>query len=181
MMKKNIRWMLPLLTCLVVSVASLFLPVLRYKYPSGHITNLNILDFIKPEELNGILNTYSGALVIEIPRVVVTILAVCAALSIIVAFAGVITMSRQRPNTWQFIMTLAGMVGTAVPSVLILLAVVLSVSFFPGSFRPGVYSIVTPVTMALCMVTVTKKHKKTQAELRAEERAKGLIRPGGDL
>jgi len=35
--------------------------------------------------------------------------------------------------------------------------------------------------MILCLIAVTQKHKKTQAEIQAEEKAKGLIRRAGDL
>ena len=180
-MKKNIRWLLPVLTCIVASVASIFRPVLTYQYPQGQKSNFNIFNLIEPIELSAILSTYTGSFVVRINRTVVTILVVCAVMAIVAAFVGVITMSLQRPNTWQFVLALVGIIGTAIPSVLIFLAVLLSGKYFPGTFSCGVYPIITPVAMALCMITVTKKHKKTQAELRAAEKAKGLIRPGGDL
>lgn len=180
-MKKNIRWLLPVLTCIIASVASIFLPVLTYKYPTGQTVSFNVFGFVEPVELSKILSTYSGSFVVNIDQVAVTILAVAAVLAIIAAFVGVITMSLQRPNTWQFVLALVGIIGTAIPSVLVFLAVILSKNYFPGTFSFGVYPIITPIAMVLCMITVTKKHKKTQAERRAAEKAKGLIRRGGDL
>lgn len=180
-MKKSIQWLLPVLTCIIASVASVFLPVLTYKYPSGETASFNIWGFIEPVELSKILHTYSGSFVVNIDQVVVTILAVAAVLAIIAAFVGVITMSLQRPNTWQFVLALVGIIGTAIPSVLVFLAVILSKDYFPGTFSFGVYPIITPIAMVMCMITVTRKHKRTQAELRAAEKAKGLIRRGGDL
>ena len=180
-MKKNIQWLLPVLACIVASVASVFLPVLTYQYPHGQEIGYNIFDFIEPVELGRIMSTYSGSFVVNIGQGFVTVLAVCAVLAIVAAFVGVITMSLQRPNTWQFVLALVGIIGTAIPSVVVFLAVILSKNYFPGVFRFGVYPIITPIAMVLCMITVTRKHKRTQAEIRAAEKAKGLIRPGGDL
>lgn len=180
-MKKNIQWLLPVLTCIIASVASVFLPVLTYKYPKGWSMSFNIFDFLEPGKLAKVLSTYTGAFSMDIDPVVVTILAIAAVLAIVAAFVGVITMSMQRPNTWQFVLALIGIIGTAIPSVLVFLAVILSKNYFPGTFSFGVYPIITPIAMVLCLITVTQKHRKTQAERLAAEKAKGLIRPGGDL
>lgn len=180
-MKKNIQWLLPVIICIIASVASVFLPVLSYTYPNGENVSFNIFGFVEPVELGRILGTYTGPFSMNIDSAVVVILAIAAVLAIVAAFVGVITMSLQRPNTWQFILALAGIIGTAIPSVLVFLAVILSKNYFSGTFSFGVYPIITPIAMVLCMITVTKKHRKTQAELRAAEKAKGLIRRGGDL
>lgn len=180
-MKKNIQWLLPVLICIVASVASIFLPVLTYNYPDGGSVSFNIFGFIDSAALVKILTGYTGSFVVNVSQTTVIILAIAAVLSIIAAFVGVITMSLQRPNRWQFVLALVGIIGTAIPSVLIFLAVLLSRNYFPGRFSCGVYPIITPVAMVLCMITVTKKHKKTQAEIRAAERAKGLIWSAGDL
>ncbi len=181
-MKKNIYWLLPVLTCIVASVASLFLPVLTWVNPHGIEVPFNIVDFVEQSPtLFSILSTYSGPLSMNIDQIWLTILAILAVLAIIAALVGVITMSMQRPNTWQFTMTLVEMIGTAIPAILVLVAVPLSRTYFLGTFQCGVYPIITPIAMILCVITVTKKHKLTQAELRAVEKAKGLIRPGGNL
>lgn len=181
-MKKNILWLLPVLTCIIASVASVFLPVLTYIYPNGNQVEFNLFDFTgQSPELLDILASYRGPFQIYIPKIWLTILAILAVLAIIAAFIGVITMSLQRPNTWQFVLALVGIIGTAIPAIIVIIAVPVSQRYLPGIFRFGVYPLITPVAMAMCMVTVTKKHKITQAELRAAERAKGLIRPGGDL
>ncbi len=181
-MKKSIYWLLPVLTGLVASVISVFLPVLTYHYPDGSKAVFNVFAFLEPSrELTDILALYNGPGERNVPAFWIAVLAVLAVAAIAAAFIGVITMSRQRPNTWQFIMTLAGLLGTAIPAFLIILAVWISKRFFPGTFHCGVYPIITPIAMVMCMVLVTRKHKKNQAELLAAERAKGLIRPGGDL
>lgn len=181
-MKKNIQWLLPVLTCIVASVASVFLPVLTYIYPNGQTVAFNLFSFTEPsQDLLDILASYNGPYEMYIDKIWLTILAVLAVLAIIAAFIGVITMSLQRPNTWQFVLALVGIIGTAIPAIIVIIAAPVSQQFLPGTFQFGVYPIITPIAMVLCMITVTKKHKRTQAELRAAEKAKGLIRPGGDL
>ena len=181
-MKKNIQWLLPVLTCIVASITSVFLPVLTYIYPNGRKVAFNLFGFTEPsQDLLDILASYNGPYEMYIPEIWLTILAVLAVLAIIAAFVGVITMSLQRPNTWQFVLALVGIIGTAIPAIIVIIAAPVSQQFLPGIFRFGVYPIITPIAMVMCMITVTKKHKRTQAELRAAEKAKGLIRPGGDL
>ncbi|MBR6762486.1 MAG: hypothetical protein IKM13_01900 [Clostridia bacterium] len=181
-MKKNILWLLPVLACIVASVASVFLPVLTYVYPNGQKVSFNVFSFVEQsEDLLDILASYNGPFEMYIDKVWLTILAFLAVLAIILAFIGVITMSLQKPNTWQFVMALVGIIGTAIPAIIVIIAAPVSQRYLPGTFSFGVYPIITPIAMILCMITVTKKHKKTQAEIRAAEKAKGLIRPGGDL
>ncbi len=78
-------------------------------------------------------------------------------------------------------MALVGISGTAIPAIIVLIAAPVSQQYLPGTFQCGVYPIITPIAMVLCMITVTKKYKRALAEIRAAEKAKGLIRPGGDL
>lgn len=181
-MKKNIQWLLPVLTCIVASVASVVLPVLTYIYPNGKKVSFNLFSFTEPsKDFTDILASYDGPYGMDIDEIWLTILAVLAVLAIVAAFIGVITMSLQRPNTWQFVLALVGIIGTAIPAVIVIIAAPISQQFLPGTFQFGVYPIITPIAMVMCMITVTRKHKRTQAELRAAEKAKGLIRPGGDL
>lgn len=182
MKKKNILWLLPVLICIIASVASVFLPVLTYRYPTGQREVFNIVDFVEPSlEFVRILSSYDGPNEVYINKAWLTVLAVLAVLAIVAAFVGVITMSLQRPNTWQFVLALVGIIGTAIPALLIIIAAPVSQQYMPGTFQIGVYPIITPIAMVLCMITVTKKHRKTQAEIRAAEKAKGLIRRAGDL
>ena len=55
-MKKNIQWLLPVLTCIIASVASIFLPVLSYEYPNGQSVSFNVFGFVEPVELTKIIN-----------------------------------------------------------------------------------------------------------------------------
>ena len=178
---KRSTWLTLTLMCLVLSVASMFVPVLTYTFKNGTIEVFNVLGFLDPEKLLYILSDYTGSFVVEIPGGLVIFLAVLAILSIVAAFIGVITMSVQRPNRWQFVLAMVGLIGTLIPSLLIYLAAILSVNYFPGSFTFGVYPIVTPIAMGICIVMVTRKHKRTQAQIEAEKRAAQYWKTGGDL
>ena len=48
-MKKNIQWLLPVLTCIIASVASIFLPVLSYEYPNGQSVSFNVFGFVETD------------------------------------------------------------------------------------------------------------------------------------
>ena len=111
-MKKNIQWLLPVLTCIIASVASVFLPVLTYIYPNGKKVSFNLFGFTGPsKDLLDILASYYGPYEMYIDKIWITILAVLAVLAIVAAFIGVITMSLQRPNTWQFVLALVGIIA----------------------------------------------------------------------
>lgn len=194
---KRTLWLIIALLCIAASIFTLFLPVVTYVVPLGGITlqnhegavpldatakvSLNILDFLKPEELRVVLAEYKGDHFLTIDNIVATILGVVAFLAIVAALVGVITMSRQRPNRWQFVLALVGIIGTTIPSLLIFVLLALSVNSFPGTFVPGIYPILTPITMVLCLLLVTSRHRRTQEELRAMEASRGLIYRGGDL
>ena len=178
---KRSTWLTLTLMCLVLSVASMFVPVLTYTFQNGTSIAFNVLGFLEPKELFQILADYTGSFVVDFQESLVTFLAVVAILAIVAAFLGVITMSVQRPNYWQFVLAIVGLVGTLIPSLLIYLAVILSANYFPGTFTLGVYPIITPVAMGVCIFMVTRKHKRTQAQIEAEKRAAQYWSVGGDL
>ena len=182
-MKINVRWLLPTLACLLLSVATLFLPILTYVYPGGEKALFNLLAFAAPsEDLVDILATYTGPYSMDISERVLTVLAALAVLAILAAFAGVITMSMQRPNTWQFIMALFGIVGTAIPALIVIVAAPVSRQYFPGTFRFGAYPIVTPIAMIACFLQVNWRRRQVMRWKKSDEAVKsGLIRRGGDL
>lgn len=181
-MLKRSTWLGATLTCLVLSVISMFLPVLTYTYADlGRTAEFSVLEFLNPREIVNILHQYTGPLRMNVDSSVAVLLACLAVLAIVAAFVGVITMSSQRPNKWQFRLSIVGLVGTAIPSLLLFAAVLLSRSYFSGTFRVGVYPVITPMTMGFCMYMVTRKHKRTQAEIEAEKRAQKHWNMPGDL
>lgn len=179
---KRGTWLGVALACLLISIISMFLPVLTYEYADGRtVIEFSVLDFLDPDELTDVLSQYTGAFAVKVDSSVAVILACLAVLAIVAAFVGVITMSVQRPNKWQFVLAMIGLVGTAIPSILVFAAVLLSVRYFPGTFSCGVYPVITPISMVVCMYMVTHRHRHTQAELEAEKRAAQHWHAPGDI
>lgn len=174
-------WLSITLVCLFFSIISLFFPILTYIYPSGKSQSFNIFKFLKPDELGNVLSQYTGSFALAIEKQDIPFFAAIAVFSIVAAFAGVITMSAQRPNFWQFVMSMVGLIGTLIPSVLLFIVVISSINYFPGSFQFGAYPIITPFAMGICMYMVTRKHKLTQEEIQAEKIAAQYLHTMGDL
>lgn len=179
---KRSTWLGVALSCLLFSVISMFLPVLKYEYANGIKTvEFSVLDFLDPDELTKVLSQYTGSFRMNVDSTVAVFLACLAGLAIVAAFVGVITMSVQRPNKWQFVLAMIGLVGTVIPSILVFAAVLLSVRYFPGTFSCGAYPIITPLSMGVCIYMVTYKHRRSQAELEAEKRAAQHWHAPGDI
>lgn len=174
-------WLTVTLMCLFFSVVSLVFPVLTYVHPSGKSQVFNLFKFLNPKELGYILNQYTGSFALAIEEQDIPVFATVAVLSIVAAFVGVITMSTQRPNFWQFILTMAGLIGTLIPSVLLFIVVISSIDYFPGSFKFGAYPVITPVSMGICIHMVTRKRKLTREEIEAEGNATQYLHTLGDL
>lgn len=180
---KRGTWLAIALTLLMVSLVSMLLPVLTYELNGREIASFNVLDVAGQSlELTAILSTYTGELSLDIDPWVATLLAVLAGASVVAAFAGVITVSAQRPNRWQYLMAMTGLVGTLIPSVVIYVILILSLRYFPGTFRCGVYPIVTPIAMCICVYMVTHRYRHSRAQLYAQMAAEKHWRnPGGLL
>lgn len=180
---KRGTWLAIALTLLMVSLVSMLLPVLTYELNGREVASFNVLDIAEQSlELTAILSTYTGQLSLDIDPWVATLLAVLAGASVVAAFAGVITVSAQRPNRWQYMMAMTGLVGTLIPSVVIYVILILSIRYFPGTFRCGVYPIVTPIAMGICVYMVTHRYRHSRAQLYAQMAAeKHWSNPGSLL
>lgn len=180
-MKKN-GWLALSLACLTVSVLSLFTTVVAYTDIHGIVTTYNVIDLLGYKDFaEQVMFHYTGTLFLSVQDSMVIVITAIGVAAILLALVGVVTMSLQRRNRWPFVLALLGIVGTAIPSLTILGATLLSRDYFNGTISGGIYPIVTPIAMVVCLITVTRKRKRTLEELLAAERAEGLIRRAGDL
>ena len=69
---KRSMWLTLTLMCLVLSVASMFVPVLTYTFGNGTSTAFNVLGFLEPEALFEILADYTGSYVVDVEESFVT-------------------------------------------------------------------------------------------------------------
>lgn len=172
------------LGCVGVSIISLFLPVIIY-LPKGGTSKLtfNIIDMLgESKDFNFyVLHQYYGPIVWDISEVTTAILTILVLVAILCAVGGIFTLRAQRPNTWQFVLTIIGLVGVAIPSIVLIVCVLGYGKYFEGSIGFGVAPIITPLAMITCIITVIGRKNRVAEQLRKEAMAKGLIREAGDL
>ena len=180
-MERN-KWFSVAMGSLGVSILSLFTSIISYTAPNGRITHYNLINLLSGTDfLDNVLWYYTGPVFWKMEGPTVSILAFGAVAAMVCALVGLITLRKQRPNTWQFVLTLVGLVGTAFPSFLVILAVMLSDNYFPGDIACGISPIITPVAMVICILAVIRRRNKVLEQLRREVEAKGLVFQAGDL
>ncbi len=180
-MKNNPKIRFAIMILLVaISVSTMFFGVISYETPDGVRTTYALQDIISGTRFqNEVLNKYTGSVELYLGPWALTVLCVLAVGAVLAALTGILIMSSQKPVRWPYIMTLFGVVGTAIPSLLIIAAVIVSVSWFPGTISCGLYPIVTPFAMLLCLMTVVHERKRV---IRAKKAARNApIVPAGDL
>lgn len=176
------KWFYVAIGYLIISILSLFTSIITYTSPAGRTTSYSLTDLLQGSEFrDDVLSQYTGPVLWKMGGSTVNLLAVLAVAAVVCALVGLLTLRAQYPNTWQFVLTLTGLVGTAIPSFLVILAVILSKNCFLGSISCGLAPLVTPVAMAVCIRAVIRRRNKVLEELRAEAEARGLIRQAGDL
>lgn len=178
--EKNMLWVC--LMWIAISVASMFVSVISYTQPNGKMTTYALQDLIDGKTFSTeVLYEYTGDFRLDIDTWALTALCVLGIAAVLAATIGVIILSKQKPTTWPYVMTLVGVVGTAIPSFLIYASVWISRSDFPGEIGFGLYPVITPIAMLLCLVMVIRERKRKLAAHQATINASAWIRPAGDL
>lgn len=181
-------WMFLSIGALVLSLGSLFLPVVTYTSGKGaHATHLfNIVTLLDGDSfVRNVLSEYRGSFLFGLSagyaNALVIGLCVIGAAAIVLSAVGLRSMSRQYESPWPFRLTLAGILCTALPALVLLTVVMMSGEQFRGQLRPGAYLFITPAAMAVSCITVVRRHRLTQEEARIRKAASAYIRPAGDL
>lgn len=181
-MKKK-AWFYIAISCVGISILSLFFSIITYRGTYGVKYSFSIVDLLIHTEKfeDQVLNQYNGPVVWDITGTITVALVVIAVFGILCSIIGLFTLRAQRPNTWQFILTITGLICVAVPSVVLIVCVVGYGKYYHGTLGFGVAPIITPIAMVLCIATVIRRKNRVAEELRRELEAKGLIRRAGDL
>ena len=176
-------WLAISLGCLVISIVSLFTTVISYTDGDGGVTKYNIVDLIGSERFTReVLADYRGTLFWGVSTKLVLVFSIIGSLAILFAIVGILTMTKQGRDIGPFLLAVIGTIGTAIPSFVILLVIILSrAHFFVGTISAGLYPIITPIAMISCLITVTWKRRRTLEEIEAYEKAQGLIFKAGDI
>lgn len=97
------------------------------------------------------------------------------------SLVGIRSMAKQYESQWPFRMTVCGLVGTAIPALLLIIAGILSSSSYMGKISLGAYVIVTPLAMVVSVLTVVRRHRLTRTELEIQKEAASYIHVAGNL
>lgn len=186
-MESKQNWMYISVGSIILSLLSLFLPVITYKSArTGIVGHYNIIKLLSNDDLiNNVFQEYTGEFLrgmsySEVSTWVV-LLCIVGVGAIILAFVGIKSMTKQYESEKPFRLALAGLIGTAVPSIVLLILYLYSKNQYAGTMHLGAYIIITPIAMVLACLTVTSRHRLTQEEARLQQEAKAYIRPAGDL
>lgn len=190
MIAKNKNWMFLSSGALVLSLLSLFLPIITYKANYGNdigetytFNFLRLLDGHSFAEY--VLSEYQGSFLYGMSTAaanyILGILCTIGAVAIVLSSIGLRSMSKQYESLWPFRLTLAGIVCTAIPAIVILVAVLMSGTDFIGDVHVGAYSCITPIAMIVSCITVIKRHRLTKEEMHIQKIASMYIKPAGDL
>lgn len=168
--------------CLAVSILSLFTTIIGYKNGNGEYKAFSVLDLVSSGEFEEFVGSeYTGTVYIAIQGTVLHIFVVVGIAAIFCVVIGLATLSSQKKNVWPFIMTLIGLIGTMVPSILILVFVLALNNNYIGTLSCGVYPIITPIAMIISIIASTQMFRRNRAYVKKLKAAEGLIFHGGNL
>lgn len=175
-------WFYLAIGCVAASLLSMFLPIITYKQGNMKF-NFNIIDLVcgNSDFDYYVLACYEGPVVWKITPAITSILAIAALVALICAVVGLVTLRAQRPNTKQFVITLAGLVGILIPSLVIIIIVLIYGRFYEGTLSLGIAPIISPIALMVSMGAVVRRKNKAMEELRKEVEGKGILLKAGDL
>lgn len=169
---------------LAVSILSVFTTVIGYTNSEGVHRIFTLVDFLLPNG-NGfdsfVSCEYTGYVYMYVDISIIHIFVALGVVAIVCAVVGIYLISNQRENRISFVLTFIGLLGTVAPSVLILSCVILLKENYLGTITCGIYPIVSPIAMAICMYLAGKMHRVNIEYKKKLKAAEGLIFRGEDL
>lgn len=186
-MDKKKTWMYTAVGAIILSMASLLLPVITYKSAeTRRITKYNIFKLFSNDELiDNVFSEYTGDFLSGMESGAVSfwivLLCVIGIAAIVLAFVGIQSMAKQYESATPFRLAIFGLIGTAIPSIALLVLYMCSKNQYEGIMHLGAYIIVTPLAMVIACMAVTSKYRMSKEEAAAQIEARAYIRPAGDL
>lgn len=186
-MDKKKTWFYTSIGAIALSVLSLLLPVITYhSAKTGMTTRYNIIRMFNTRYLiKTVFSEYHGSFLRSMSNsgvaVAVIVLCVVGIAAIVLAFIGINSMTKQYESDMPFRLAICGLIGTAIPSVVLLMLYLVSKNQFRGTMHLGAYIFITPLAMVLACLTVTSRHRLSREEARIQAEARAYIRPAGDL
>lgn len=184
-MKKGNGWHIIATGSICLSLCTLLLPIVTYVNADGTRTAYNIFSLVFGDFTTYVFSEYTGTLWYGLPYEIiafwVVVFVVVGIVAIMSAFRGINGMSKQYESNAPYHQAVWGCVGTAIPSLALLILYLMSADQFMGTIELGAYIVVTPIAMIFSLMAVTARHRLTQEEARLQREAAAYIRPAGDL
>ena len=179
---ENQQWFVVAMSGVVVAIASLFLPIITYT-TQGVTYTFNIVDFVgqKPNVNTVLVAGWVPPSSFKIDGVLAGFLGLLAVAAVLCAVIGLITLRAQRPNTPQFALTVAGLIGVMIPSVIAIVLVLAFGNHYTGDIALGIAPIISPIAMVLSIAAVFRRKNRVAEQAKQDLLARGLLRRGGDL
>ena len=168
---------------LAIAVLSAFTTIVSYTNGSGVHRSFSLIDFLSDAEGFGyfVFNEYLGKSYVKYKSWQLFLLIALGTAAIACAFVGLKRLSKQTDNQTSFILTILGLVGTMAPSVIIFICIVALKENYLGTISCGIYPIVSPIAMIVCIAAAAKMRRRNVEYRRKLKEADGLIFRGGDL
>ena len=169
---------------LAVAILSAFTTIVGYTNYAGEHKTFTLFDFLGQ---NGnvfdlfVSYEYIGTIYWDVDIGIIRVFAILAIIAIICAIAGVSMISRQKENRGSVILAIIGFIGTLAPSILILVCVIIFRNDYLGSISCGIYPIVSPIAMIICIIATTQMHRRNLEYKRKMKAVEGYLHKGGDL
>lgn len=199
-MDRKKTWMYIAIGAIILSVISLFLPVIVYQNSMGRVYSFNIvtivtrssdfIDYVLSDNDGSFAGNIHSSAILSLlsmtsddvlPKLLLAIVALISVGAIVASFLGIRSMSKQYESAWPFRLTVTGLALTAIPALAILFLALLSRGYFSNPIRLGTYVFITPLAMVAAIVTVTGRHKLSLKEKQIQLEARQYLRPAGDL
>ena len=168
---------------LVVAILSAFSTIVSYTNKNGVSRTFDLLDFLYEAKEFGafVLREYKGTIYVQYQPFQLFLLIGLGAAAVACAFVGLLRLSKQTDNRLSFVLTLLGLLGTMAPSLTIFICIVALKDQYIGNITCGVYPVVSPLAMVVCIVAATRMRRRNLDARKKLEAAEGLIFRGGDL
>lgn len=187
MIDKKKAWIYTAIGAIVLSLASLLLPIITYTSArTGKTDSYNIVAlFANDTFIKNVFLEYSGDFLYNATKNEVSVSTILLCLiglgAIVLAIVSILSMSKQYESAKPFYLSIGGMIGTAIPSVVLLILYIVSRYQFAGKMTIGAYIYITPAAMIIACLAVTSKHRMNREMAKAMEEARAYIHPAGDL
>lgn len=168
---------------LVISVSSAFTTIVGYTNSTGEHRTFSLIDFLTDSNGFGafVFTEYIGRAYVQYKSWQLFLLITLGAIAIICALAGLMRLSRQTDNLLSFILTIIGLVMTMAPALIIIICTVALKEYYLGVISCGIYPLISPVAMTVCVVAATKMRRRNIAYRKKRKEVEGLLTKSGNL